>query len=525
MTTPYTIQTGDTLGGLAAANKTTVTDLMKLNPTITDPNKIYAGSSLNVSAANPNPTPTTPTTSSTPTPATSTGAPAAGPIQNPTIGSIYGSSLGGEYNSTSNEYESYLKDPTNFLASKGLSESDMRNKALAAMQAQIDATNSYYASKLGEARRQGQGRLGSSTAIQARRGLLGSDFGAALTDETNNANTQVYNSIEEERNAKVQALLSEAKTSGEERYQKEREAIEGGLKSRLEYIKGKEERNKTQSQAAVAALVAQGVDPSTLDESTLGKLAEGYGVKGSDVLSSYKSAKYTSDKAAADEKKKRDEVLADKALDQKYKMEFEQSKPVSLSEGGRLYDPKTGKQIAYNPKTYAPKDGDATGSALSPASSSKNLKNILGTINEAIGISPAAGRSGARQAVESMFVGATDFTKLQALTDTVRSNLLTLNTDPAVKKFFGPQMSNNDTAFMMSAGTPLNVEKMDPEGTKKYLLQAYDIVDRAKKAVDSANGIVDEETPKETPTTVTKMINGVPTVLVKAADGKYYPQK
>lgn len=433
------------------------------------------------------------------TPAASTPAPAAGPIENPTIGAVYGDSLGNESNLIEGELDSFYKDPSGFLANKGLSETDVRNKSLAAMQAQIDATNSYYASKLNESRRQGQGRLGSSTAIQARRGLIGSDFGAALTDETNNANTQIYNSIEEERNAKVQALLSEAKTAGEERYQKERDAIEGGLKSRLELAKGRSEYNRTQAERAVKSLIAQGIDPTTLNEAELAKLTDsktGFGVKSDAIISAYKTAKYTSDKTAAEEKKKRDELLADKALDQKYKMEFEQSKPVSLSEGGRLYDPKTGKQIAYNPKTYAPKDGDGTGSALSPASSSKNLKNVLGTINEAIGISPAAGRSGARQAVENMFVGATDFTKLQALTDTVRSNLLTLNTDPAVKKFFGPQMSNYDTAFMMSAGTPLNVEKMDPEGTKKYLLQAYDIVERAKKAVDDANGIVDTEVRK-----------------------------
>ena len=44
----YTIASGDTLSGIASKNKTTVADLLKLNPTITDPNKIYAGQSLNL---------------------------------------------------------------------------------------------------------------------------------------------------------------------------------------------------------------------------------------------------------------------------------------------------------------------------------------------------------------------------------------------------------------------------------------------------------------------------------------------
>lgn len=67
----YTIQSGDTLSQLALNNKTTVADLMKANPNITDANKIYAGASLNLPTA-PNAVPTkapsvpTPVVSSTP---------------------------------------------------------------------------------------------------------------------------------------------------------------------------------------------------------------------------------------------------------------------------------------------------------------------------------------------------------------------------------------------------------------------------------------------------------------------------
>lgn len=44
----YTIQQGDTLSALAQKNGTTVADLMKANPAITDANKISAGASLNI---------------------------------------------------------------------------------------------------------------------------------------------------------------------------------------------------------------------------------------------------------------------------------------------------------------------------------------------------------------------------------------------------------------------------------------------------------------------------------------------
>jgi len=44
----YNIKSGDTLSGIAKSQGTTVADLMKNNPYITDPNKIYAGKNLNV---------------------------------------------------------------------------------------------------------------------------------------------------------------------------------------------------------------------------------------------------------------------------------------------------------------------------------------------------------------------------------------------------------------------------------------------------------------------------------------------
>jgi hypothetical protein len=45
----YKIKSGDTLSGIATANKSTVADLMKYNPNIKDPNKISAGANLNLS--------------------------------------------------------------------------------------------------------------------------------------------------------------------------------------------------------------------------------------------------------------------------------------------------------------------------------------------------------------------------------------------------------------------------------------------------------------------------------------------
>jgi murein DD-endopeptidase MepM/ murein hydrolase activator NlpD len=58
----YTIKSGDTLSQIAAANKTTVAALQAANPSIKDPNKIYAGASLNIPTAAPTTVPTIQTT-------------------------------------------------------------------------------------------------------------------------------------------------------------------------------------------------------------------------------------------------------------------------------------------------------------------------------------------------------------------------------------------------------------------------------------------------------------------------------
>lgn len=55
MNNQYTIQSGDTLSGIAQQKGTTVNEIMKLNPNISDPNKIFAGANIyipNVSATN-----------------------------------------------------------------------------------------------------------------------------------------------------------------------------------------------------------------------------------------------------------------------------------------------------------------------------------------------------------------------------------------------------------------------------------------------------------------------------------------
>lgn len=52
MATTYTIKSGDTLSDIAKKNNTTVADIQKANPSITNANKIYAGATINLPGSN-----------------------------------------------------------------------------------------------------------------------------------------------------------------------------------------------------------------------------------------------------------------------------------------------------------------------------------------------------------------------------------------------------------------------------------------------------------------------------------------
>ena len=141
----------------------------------------------------------------------------------------------------------------------------------------------------------------------------------------------------------------------------------------------------------------------------------------------------------------------------------------------------------WNPNTQ--KWEDVAGTATTPEQTKKSeaqIDLVLSSLSNAEKLAGAAGRSGLRKGTENLLVGSTDFTNLVAETNTLRTNVLTMMTDPAIKKFFGPQMSNADVQLMTSAGTTLNPELQDPKSLKAELARLKDFATRAKAAVQGA---------------------------------------
>lgn len=177
-------------------------------------------------------------------------------------------------------------------------EKSIRDSTLAQFQGEIDAVNALYANKLKEAQVLGGARLGSSDAIQARRGLLGSDFGAQQTGEVNKANQDVYNSIDAERANAVAVILSKGRQKADETIAERTRAISEGADSHLKYLSEAGTRKKTSASDAAKFIYDQKLSPKDLTPSQLSETAKNYGVSVDDLKNAYTEVKKTADEAA-----------------------------------------------------------------------------------------------------------------------------------------------------------------------------------------------------------------------------------
>lgn len=126
---------------------------------------------------------------------------------------------------------------------------------------------------------------------------------------------------------------------------------------------------------------------------------------------------------------------------------------------------------------------DSTTASTTGIADAAQISFLKDSVNKAIALANASGRSKARRDFEERFLGSTEYTQLESLIDTIKTNLLTLSVDPTIKKFFGPQMTNRDVALMTSAGTTLDTEKNDPQMMKDELNRVLDLYDRMEKAL------------------------------------------
>lgn len=138
-------------------------------------------------------------------------------------------------------------------------------------------------------------------------------------------------------------------------------------------------------------------------------------------------------------------------------------------------------------------DGTTTegGFAQTPEGSLNQLNMLEGVADKAASLYKGSGRTGLHELVGGIFT-LTEKEQLKGLSNTLKTNVLTMATDPNIKKFFGPQMTENDVTMMTSAGTTLNPELQTRDDYKEEVMRIRDMFTRAKQAVEK--GIMEETT-------------------------------
>lgn len=210
-------------------------------------------------------------------------------------------------------------------------EQAIRDRIIGSFQGEINAATNAYTALLNEQKQLGVGRLGEDTAVQARRGLQGSDFGAAATEGVRGLNLKNEQSVLESKATAIASIMARAQAAAEAAVSGKRAAKQAGADSYNDYIFNVVPAQKKENLKNVMSyFFASSIDPNTLGNDQLAKIAKGYGLSTQDILNSYYNEKETRDKEAKGE-------------------------GFSLGEGQRRYD-ASGKEVAYNPQTYAPKN-------------------------------------------------------------------------------------------------------------------------------------------------------------------------
>lgn len=223
------------------------------------------------------------------------------PSTTPTVGEIYGSAGGGDLGSAYQQEidrakaASNMPDPNDPTVAAGI-----RSSILNSFQGEIDAQNSVYGDKLAQAVANGRARLGTNTAIQARSGMLGSDFGAGATAAVRGQNTQEQNTVLDEKGAAVQAILEKARTQANQDIKDKTAARQAGLDDYIKYLSANTDRQKTNAGSAAQVLLSQGHAVTDLDPASLQAVLSGYGITKEQLISAYNEAKPAYDQAQAD---------------------------------------------------------------------------------------------------------------------------------------------------------------------------------------------------------------------------------
>lgn len=146
---------------------------------------------------------------------------------------------------------------------------------------------------------------------------------------------------------------------------------------------------------------------------------------------------------------------------------------------GKLIDMQTGEVIS-----------ELTGAGVAAASEAQKgldqVRFLRGTVTDAKDLVSATGPNAISRGLGNFFVGNTRVKQLQNKIDTLKTNLLTLNSDPNLKKFFGPQMTEKDTELLMSAGSTLDAYSNSVKDNEDELIRYDNLLKKIENSLAGA---------------------------------------
>jgi hypothetical protein len=410
--------------------KTKTPSLSSTQPAATAPSPVKANPIL-TKVTQPT-APAIPAAAPTPAPATQTNTNASTPAQ------VYGADLA---TYTPDEYDtavSELISTNKKLSSETVSPEKTYRDKLRLYQKEIDAINRLYAQKISEERVAGQNRLGQGRAIQARSGILGSDFASAQNDTIGTYNTELMGGIQAEQSAKVNALLGQARKDAIDEVAAKNAAKKEGAESYLKYLGEQATRRATKLDNFLASI--GDTDLTKVSPTNLAEVAKSYGITVDELKTRAKEVKDTADQAAA---KLELETRKSEAEIDKINADIASGKLITLGEGSTLYNTETGETFK-NPKTYAPSEGTG-GDKMLTVTEAQTLGVPFGTmLSEVVGqgIVPTGKTTGEQQTNFGFYQRAQDATEtISPLEETIASQ-------PLKKQFqmqFAPNVLQDQT--------------------------------------------------------------------------------
>lgn len=238
------------------------------------------------------------------------------------------------------------------------SESERRARITSGFQSEIDALNAVYAQQKQEAIQRGMGRLGSDAAVQARRGLIGSTFGAGQTSNIESANTADVQAVEAEKARAMAGVFARIQSAVSQDAKDKQTAQATSAAANLEYLKSVPERKAKIADETIKALIAGMASPTEKD---INDIAAQIGIDPAIFKKDYITAAQA--KVAELQKQQQSDAQAKAAL---MKINADISKPQDVGDYTYMYNKATGEWENKGLNTKPVADSASTIKTLPP---------------------------------------------------------------------------------------------------------------------------------------------------------------